>query len=205
MAARRKRVAIRLLLTCHRKRRCGTSCARGRRAHAEDVDFALLAVDLRKDLVPVHLCFAAKLVRLGNENFLCPSSPIAALRCRTYSRTVDSPTPTSGISCRNRVQMRRAVCRCLRGALRSASRIASINGSAGASFGRSRSGFFRSGGTLRWSKPDAPPADVLPISALPRGSFRRHVHTRAASARIAPPFSSLRPSRPRFQGPQKTS
>jgi hypothetical protein len=69
-----------------------------------------------------------------------------ACACFTYSRTVDSPTTISGFSHRNRVQMRCAVCRCLRGALRSASSIASMNGTAGASFGRTRSGLLRSGG-----------------------------------------------------------
>ena len=71
---------------------------------------------------------------------------MAAFLARTYRRTVDSATSTSGISRRNRVQIRCAVCRCFRGALRSASRIASMNGIAAASFGRSRSGIFRSAG-----------------------------------------------------------
>jgi hypothetical protein len=44
--------------------------AGGHRTHAEDVDFALLAVDLGKDLIPVHLCFVAKLVRLRDENLV---------------------------------------------------------------------------------------------------------------------------------------
>src|ERR1035438_3779408 len=71
---------------------------------------------------------------------------MAALRERTYRRIVDPETSTSGISRRIRIQIRCAVCRCFLGALRSDSRIASINGIAGASFGRSRSGTFRSAG-----------------------------------------------------------
>ena len=48
---------------------------------------------------------------------------------------------------RKRIQIRWAVWRCLRGALRSASRISSMNAIAANSFGRSRSGTFRSAGT----------------------------------------------------------
>src|SRR5665213_1722937 len=71
---------------------------------------------------------------------------MAALRMRTYRRIVDPETSTSGISRRNRIQILCAVCRCFLGALRSDSRIALINGIAGASFGCSRSGTFRSAG-----------------------------------------------------------
>ena len=71
---------------------------------------------------------------------------MAAFLARTYCRTVDSATSTSGISRRSRIQIRCAVCRCFLGALRSDSRIASMNGIAAASFGRSRSGIFRSAG-----------------------------------------------------------
>jgi len=66
---------------------------------------------------------------------------------RTYWRTVDSAMAASGNSRFNRIQIRCAVCRCFRGALRSVSRMASMNGIAAASFGRSRSGIFRSAGT----------------------------------------------------------
>src|ERR1017187_1714141 len=75
-----------------------------------------------------------------------PSKPRAVFLSRTYCRTVDSATSTSGISRRSRVQIRCAVCRCFLGALRSDSRIPSINGIAAASFGRSLSGIFRSAG-----------------------------------------------------------
>src|ERR1039458_1021235 len=71
---------------------------------------------------------------------------MAALRERTYRRIVDPETSTSGISRRIRIRIRCAVCRCFLGALRSDSRIALINGIAGASFGCSRSGTFRSAG-----------------------------------------------------------
>ena len=54
---------------------------------------------------------------------------------------------TALTSRRTRCQIRCAVCRCLRGALRSASRIASMKGMAAASFRRARAGTFRSGGT----------------------------------------------------------
>ncbi len=53
---------------------------------------------------------------------------------------------------------------------------------------------------LSWPKPDAPPADVLPISTSPRGSSRRRARTPAGPARSVPPCSSLWPSRPRFRG-----
>src|ERR1019366_4333908 len=76
----------------------------------------------------------------------CPNRPIAAFLWRTYCRTVDSDTGTSGISRHRRVQTRCAVCRCFLGALRSDSRIPSMNGIAAASLGRSRSGFLRSAG-----------------------------------------------------------
>jgi hypothetical protein len=55
-----------------------------------------------------------------------PKGPMATLRERTYRRTDDSATSTSGIS-RNRIQIRCAVCRCFLGTLRSASRIALMN------------------------------------------------------------------------------
>src|ERR1035438_10227021 len=71
---------------------------------------------------------------------------MAAFRARTYRRTVDSATAAAGISRRSRIQSRCAVCRCFLGALRSDSRIASMNGIAAASFGRSRSGTLRSAG-----------------------------------------------------------
>src|ERR1019366_1125272 len=71
---------------------------------------------------------------------------MAALRERTYRRIVDPETSTSGISRRIRIQIRCAVCRCFLGALRSDSRIALIDGIAGASFGCSRSGTFRAAG-----------------------------------------------------------
>ena len=71
---------------------------------------------------------------------------MAALRKRTYRRIVDPETSTSGISRRIRIQIRCAVWRCFLGALRSDSKIALINGIAGASFGCSRSGTFRAAG-----------------------------------------------------------
>src|SRR6266478_6334339 len=101
-----------------------------------------------------------------------PSNPIAAFRWRTYWRTVDSAAVTSGISRRSRVQIRCAVCRCFLGALRSASKAASINGIAAASLGRSRSGIFRSGGIAL--------ASALRTSRRCTPSFR-------ATARIVPP------------------
>src|ERR1035437_3817268 len=79
-------------------------------------------------------------------NTSCPSRPIAAFLARTYWRTEDSATTASGISRHNRIHIRCAVCLCFLCALRSASRIASMNGIAPASFGRSRSGIFRSRG-----------------------------------------------------------
>src|SRR6266852_4575879 len=114
-----------------------------------------------------------------------PSNPIAAFLWRTYWRTVDSATATSGISRRSRIHIRCAVCRCFLGALRSASRTASINGIAAASLGRSRSGIFRSGGIAL--------ASALRTSRRCTPSFRAtarivppHVRTLAESARIAP-------------------
>src|SRR5712692_6225331 len=101
-----------------------------------------------------------------------PSNPIAAFLWRTYWRTVDSATATSGISRRSRIHIRCAVCRCFLGALRSASRTASINGIAAASLGRSRSGIFRSGGIAL--------ASALRTSRRCTPSFR-------ATARIVPP------------------
>jgi hypothetical protein len=47
----------------------------------------------------------------------------------------------------NRASTRRAVWRCLRGAVKSSVSIASINALAGSSFGAARTGVFRSGGT----------------------------------------------------------
>jgi hypothetical protein len=67
----------------------------------------------------------------------CPASPAA-----TVSKCGVPGDRSSSLGCK----MRCAVCRCLRGARRSASTIASMKGCAGASFGRSRSGLFRSGG-----------------------------------------------------------
>src|ERR1700683_5364723 len=75
-----------------------------------------------------------------------PNNPMRAFLSRTYCRTVDSATSTSGISRRRRVQIRCEVCRCFLGALRSDSKIPQINGTAGPSSGRSRSGTFRSAG-----------------------------------------------------------
>ncbi len=60
-----------------------------------------------------------------------------------YSRTVRSAILHVASSRCIRVQMRCAVCRCLRGAFLSASRIASIKSTASFSVQRGRSGFFR--------------------------------------------------------------
>src|SRR4051812_36297828 len=73
-------------------------------------------------------------------------SPDARFFARTYWRTVDSDTAIYGISALMRAQILRAVCRCFRGILRSASRIPSIKGITGPNPGLSRSGRFRSGG-----------------------------------------------------------
>ena len=109
----------------------------GHRPHAEHIQLLLLAVELRPRLIPIHLAFVAPLIGLRNER-LSASNPNSLFRLRTNCRTVDSATSTSGISCRSRIQIRCAVCRCFRGAFRSASRIASMNAIAAPSFGRSR-------------------------------------------------------------------
>src|SRR6266568_3178691 len=73
--------------------------------------------------------------------------PIFSFFSRTYARTVASATSMDGFSTRSRLKMRRAVCRCLRGAFRSVSRIVSMKAIAGSSFGRTLSTIFRSFGT----------------------------------------------------------
>ena len=100
-----------------------------------------------------------------------------------------SATFTSGISARIRPQMRCAVCRCLRGAFWSASRISSMNSITGPSFACSRTGVLRSAGialstacrTIRRCTPN--------FFAIPE-SCPLHAHTPAGSPRIAPPCVS---------------
>ena len=57
----------------------------------------------------------------------CVTSPSVTFRPCTYCRTVRSQIWLSGISARIRSQMRCAVCRCFRGALRSSCKMPSMN------------------------------------------------------------------------------
>ena len=70
-------------------------------------------------------------------------SPAGAAHVVAHRRVRQPPTSCSSTS---RANTRRAVCRCLRGASRSARSIASINGLTGSSTGATR-GVFRGGGT----------------------------------------------------------
>jgi hypothetical protein len=92
-------------------------------AHREELKLAGLTFQFRHRFEPVHLGFLAPVIALRHER-----QPTAEflLRFWMYCRTVTSATGKSGCSSRNRIQMRCAVCRCLRGACRSASSIPSI-------------------------------------------------------------------------------
>ena len=96
----------------------------------------------------INLRFCRWRITLRDEHFLLLSSPVAA--CGS-SHTRDSATglldsPDAPQTCK-RFQILAAVCRCLRGAERSAARMPSMNGITGPNRGHSRGLYTRSGGT----------------------------------------------------------
>ena len=109
------------------------------------------------------------------------SASISARRGPAYWHTYeyDTGTPCSSAS---RCQIRREVCRCLRGASRSSRSIASISPATASSTGETRSGVLRGAGTGRPAPPapsaGAPracapaPAPLNPAAGDPPGSWR---------------------------------
>ena len=99
-------------------------CSTGHGTHREHMQLHPLALQIGVSFIPIHLRFHAPVVTLGHEGILPAITPKSCFRRCTYCRTVGSRyRRRSAISSRIRSQIRFAVCRCLRGALRSACRI----------------------------------------------------------------------------------
>src|ERR1035438_4214641 len=116
-------------------------------AHAERIDFPHLAVDLGVGFSYQSTWPSWPHWYVCGTNTSPPARPNSIFRFRTYCRTVDSATSHSGRSALKRHQIRCAVCRCLRGAFWSDTRIPSIQGMTGAIFALSRLACFRGFGT----------------------------------------------------------
>lgn len=114
-------------------------------------------MDLVSDQCSAHTAGKCGGRRTMRMNVSRTSSPGSLFLSRTYRRTVDSPSFISGFSCRTRTQIRCAVCRCFRGAFRSASKISSMKSAAGSSFDRCRTGVFCAGQRLPHHPPPVYP------------------------------------------------
>src|ERR1035438_9960826 len=137
----------------------------GHRTKRKHLQLDTLAIQVGIGFIPINLGFDTPVVALRHKG-LAPGQPqrffalrhilphralgsmwrSAQKRWGTYCRTVRSAAVHPGTSCRMRSHIRFAVWRCLRGALRSASRIASMNSAAGAIFTCGHSVFFRRAG-----------------------------------------------------------
>ena len=122
-------------------------CAAGHGAHREDLHGVPLAIEVDVRLVPIHLTLVAPGVLLRDEDLRAGAQPefLLALAHVAAHRRFDDPD--LGRSLVMRTQMRCAVCRCLRGARRSASRMPSMNSTSGPIFGRDLGGAGRCPGT----------------------------------------------------------
>src|SRR3989442_6307046 len=106
-----------------------------------------------------------------------------------------------GSSARRRWQIRCAVCRCLRGAARSASSIASMKGIAGASRGRLRSGFWRRAGPAspnasRTIRRCTPSFLATPKTVPTPNSYSRRISSNSSTLALQSTATSAPGSRP---------
>ena len=153
--------------------------AAGHRPHREHLQLDPLPVQIGIRFVPIDLRLDAPVVALRNER-LVTTRPSSCLRRSTYCRTVRSAGVHPGISAANAIVDPPRRMALLARSLRSDSRIASINATAGAIFTDGRSVFFRRAGTAfrtasRTMRRCTPSFRATPITDPTPNSYSRRI------------------------------